>query len=203
MSDEVDAVTKARAGSLAAHGLSDANIADLLLLTSAQVAEIKSSETFKRKYAEDVASRVDRQMQLAEGWDAVEEMSIAHVIESLEYNKDPKFALLAARTANAATRHGKRNDVRVVDASNLQNNIITINLNKTYVQSVQQTEGNGLLDITPRPPPANRKQADLPAPKMVSELLAPVAKAVVENKELKEIEDAFAMAGVALGINDA
>lgn len=191
----VDAVTRARVGSLSAHGLLDQQIADTLLLTLEQVVAVKDSEEFKKKYAEVADEVIQRQLDLAEGWDAVEEKALKHVLETLQFNRDPKYSLIAAKTANAAARRKNVGAAKVIDASQTGNtNIIVLNLNQKFVSKTQTVDG-AVLDVTPRTPQIERKVSDLPSPKIVDDLLMPV-KQRQEKKLLTDLEMAFEQAGV-------
>lgn len=199
----MDAVTRARAGSLAAHGLSDQQIADILLLSIEQIGAARNTDEYKKKYAAIAEEEIQKQIDLADGWDGVEEKAIAQVLETLVYNRDPKFALLAAHTANKAIRRKANNQPKVVDGSAPVNNVITLNLNKTYVTNITSGEAGGnTIDVTPRPENTQRKISDLPSPKSVEELLAPVRNKT-ETKMLTELEQAFEIAGVFKDENPA
>jgi hypothetical protein len=193
----VDAVTRARAGSLAAHGLLDTQIADMLLLSLEQVVSCRETEEYKLKYAEVANEQIQRQLDLEEGWDGVEEKAIEQVLSSLQYNRDPKFALIAAATANKAKRRGTdavRNP-RTIDGSAPGGNIVILNLNKTYINNNQgENKTTATIDVTPRVENQQRKVTDLPSPKAVEELLAPVRQA--KQKVLTELELAFEISGV-------
>lgn len=193
----MDAVTRARAGSLSAHALSDQEIADILLLSIAQINAIKDTLEFKAKYAEVANAVIQRQVDLEEGWDAVEEKALAQVFQTLEYNRDPRYALIAAKTANDANRRStKKRDPRVIDNSKpQQNNTVILNLNKNYIVNKTNEAGtNATIDLTPRVTATERKIADLPSPKDVENLLAPVKKS--PDKVMSELEKAFEIAGV-------
>jgi hypothetical protein len=196
----VDGITRARAGSLSAHGLSDMQIADILLLSIEQVISIRGTDEFKKKYAEEADRAIQAQIDRDEGWDAVEEKSLEVLIETLKFNRDPKFALLAAKTANSAKRPSKEktNAPHVIDpAANNggTTNIIVLNLNKNYTDKA--AAANSSIDITPRPEKIPQRRSDLPSPKIVENLLAPIKDKLGETvKPLTELEQAFKDAGV-------
>lgn len=191
----VDETTRARIGSLCAHGLSDLQIADILLLTQEQVTACHNSPEYKQKYAEVAEERIQRQIDLEEGWDAVETAGIAQILETLKHNRDPKFALGAAAIANKAIRRKNSNGNQIVlDNSRPQeNNVIILQLNKVYVNSSTNGE-NKTLDITPRKLEQPRQRSDLPSPKLVEEMLAPVRQNAPKQKT--ELEQLFEASGV-------
>jgi hypothetical protein len=194
----VDPITRARAGSLAAHGLMDTQIVDILLISREQLEAIKPSPEYKTKYSEVAEEVIQRQIDMDEGWDGVEEKALAHVLQALEYNRDPKYALFAAKTANNAQRKTKRDDPRLtINANSQQTNIIVLNLNKNFVdKTLNEQKDAGTLDITPRQIEEQpRKRFDLPSPTQVESVLAPVKK-VGRDRVLSELEAAFEVAGV-------
>lgn len=175
-------------------------IADILLLTIEQVISCKNSMEYRKKYSETADEIIKRQIDLEEGWDVVEEKAVARVLETLEFNRDPAYALLAARTANQAKRHKNREQSKVIDTSggSKPSNVITLNLNRTYILNAQNTPTGATIDVSPKTAPEARRISDLPTPKAVSELLAPVTQGNVTNTKhiYSELEEAFHAAGV-------
>lgn len=194
----VDAVTRARAGSLAAHGLLDQQIADVLMLTIEQVYAAKNSDEYKIKYAEVAEEVIQRQIDLDGGWDLLEEKALASILDTLSFNRDPNYALHAARAANQAKRRAGSSSTKVIDnsgAGNKTNNIIILNLNKTFITEVQSTPNSAMIDVSPRVAPTTRRISDLPSPKSVDQLLAPVQQSGPISMKT-ELEEAFEVAGV-------
>lgn len=188
----VDAITRARIGSLCAHGLTDAQIADVLILTNEQVLACKSSEEYLTAYSKVAEELIQRQIDLSEGWDAVETKGIEQVLQTLEYNRDPKYALAAAVMANKAQRRkNQAGNAPVIDASQTgKNNIIILNINKNYVNNVGESKTINIIDREP----AKQKISDLPSPKVIDQLLAPVRDEKV--KVLTTLEEEWQRAGV-------
>lgn len=168
--ETVDGVTRERAASLCARSLSDSQIADILLLTYEQIIAIKGTDEYKKKYAEEADKAIQDQLDRDEGWDAIETQSLEILMGTLKFNRDPKFALLAARTANSAERRSKNNSpAKVIDNSNPaggQTNIIFLSINKNYAE-----RENSMIDVSPRPKQIPLKQSDVPSPKLVEEIL--------------------------------
>ena len=199
LTSAVDGTTRARCAALSARGLSDLQIADILLLTFEQVVAVHETEEFKKKYAEEADRAIQDQIDRDEGWDGVESAALGVLLDTMRYNRDPKFALVAAKTANAAERRARNNQpAKVIDSTqpgnNTTNNIVFLQINKNYA-----TRENSQIDITPRPAQIPLKQSDMPAPKLVDELLAPAKKEAgqlntkVDTSDLKEM---FKQAGV-------
>jgi hypothetical protein len=202
MSDfRVDSATCKKVGSLAAYGMNDRAIADALLLSAEQLHFAKTSEEFKQAFSTAAQSRAERVMQLEEGWDALEEKALGTVLETLEHNRDPKFALHAAFVANKAVRRSPASNGRVIDASKV-NNVIVLQLNQKFVQKVQVTDQNAVLDVSPiveRQRQLPRKSHDVPTPKKVSNLLG-VSDGISKRSEVDEILDICKANGISVDL---
>lgn len=185
----IDEASVLRAAALAAYGFDDRKIADTLVLTVEQVEWARQQDVFRIAYAKKAYERTQAQIDLTEGWDSVEENSIAIVLEALQYSKDPKFALLAARTANAAKRN-VGTTARTIDPSRA-GTIVHISLNDRFVRA---TVNNGqAIDVTPQsvnsiPTPRPLKIVDMPSPKQVTDLLGP-ARPLLERMKEHKISD--------------
>lgn len=196
----VDMITRARAGSLSAHGLTGPQIADILLLSIEQISAIKDTVEFKKKYAEEAEKAIQAQIDRDEGWDAVEDEALGALLETLKFNRDPKFALIAAKTANSAVRQNKKHNApHVIDNSKGgSTNIIVLNLNRNYVGG---EAGRAQIELNARPTNIPQRQSDLPSPKIVEAMLAPVKENAA--KPMNDLERMFRDAGVVFdGNND-
>lgn len=191
---QISAATCARAGSLAVYGMADRAIADTLLITVEQVLLVRQTEEFKKAFAAKSQERQQRLMDLEDGWDCVEEKALNAVLENLEYNRDPRYALLAARTANSATRRSPSSAGRVIDATR-GSNVIVLSLNQNFVNKSAVAPDAAVLDIVPVPvrTEAARRRVDLPSPKRVAEMLQ-INRS--KSAALTEIEEDCAAAGV-------
>lgn len=203
--ETVDVTSRVRAGSLAAHGLTDQAISEVLLLSLEQVHSCRESEEFKKKYAEVAEDQIQKQLDLAEGWDAVEESAVKQVLQTLEYNRDPKFALAAANVANKAERRKQvRDKAPALDASKVAGGaqIIVLKLNQNFINNQRDGDDAKLIDVTTFDKNnIPRKQVDLPSPKAVEEFLMPV-KQTPKDKIMTEFERQLEIAGVNFKIND-
>lgn len=185
MTIQCDEITCQRVGTLAAYGWTDAAIADALLLTLDQIAWAKTTDQFRGNFTRYSAERMEKAVTVAEGWDHLEEKSIERIAQALEYNVDPRFALQVARVANQAHRRTEGRGDRVIDASKSDApKVIQLSMNVNFIS--QKTNGeNATLDITARQPGVlPRRQADVPTPQAVSNLLAPAR----EKLKIKEAE---------------
>lgn len=198
--ETVDEATRLRAASLSAKGLLDCQIADILLLSDNQMAAVKLSEEFRKRYSEEATNAIDQAIALEEGWNTLEDEALAALIQTMKYNKDPKFMLAVAATANRAERRAKnkQSDPRVIDASNkTTNNILVLQMNRNYVDKAGE---NGIIDMNRRPDKIPLKQSDMPAPKLVDAILMPEGKEKKEvtllESQVSDIEELAATMGV-------
>lgn len=203
--ETVDVTSRVRAGSLAAHGLTDQAISEVLLLTLEQVRSCRECDEFKKKYAEVAEDQIQKQLDLAEGWDAVEESAVKQVLQTLEYNRDPKFALAAANVANKAERRKQTRDkAPALDASKVAGGaqIIVLKLNQNFINNQRDGDDAKLIDVTTFDKNnIPRKQVDLPSPKAVEEFLSPV-KNTPKDKIMTEFQRQLEIAGVNFKINE-
>lgn len=176
----LDEITCRRIGTLIAYGFSDLQVCDALLVTQPQLDWAREQEEYKKSFAQYAKERLQRQMDVSDGWDAVEEKAIEHVLQTLEYNRDPAYALAAAKIANQAKRHAaSTSNGRVLDTRD-KGKVIVLQMNKTYIDN---RSGDGGLNVATRDPGRAlvRKQSDVPSPKTVSQLLSPKKNTINDN----------------------
>lgn len=166
--DLVDRVSRRKAGKLAAHGLSERQIADALLLTEEQVVACKKTEEYIAAYTEQVREKIETSIDLEEGWDGVEKRALAHVFEAMEYNRNPKFSLTVAAVANKAKRRTPSGQDKPIDTTRI-GNVIQITVNKIYAE---RAVINGEIPVEKRSQLIEqRKISDIPTPQAVHTLL--------------------------------
>ena len=195
---EVDITSRERIACLAARGLSDYSIADIILLSIDHIKAVKESPEFKNKYANEADRIIQEQIDRDEGWDGIETKALETLLETMRFNRDPKFALQTAMIANRAERRAKtgKKDPAIIDASiaDRGSNIVILNVNKTYIQNQQ----NNSVDAVPNKGKIPLKQSDIPSPKLVESILAPAKERERLNrpKEETELELLFKQSGV-------
>lgn len=198
---EVDEATCRKAGTLAAYGLTDRAISDALLLSQEQTAYARQSEPFKISFSKQSSERAQRLIDLEEGWDALEERALSTVLETLKFNRDPRFALQAAFTANKANRRTPGANGRVIDAAKA-GNVIILTMNEGYVQKVQTEPGRGVIDVAARditPKIIPKKSHDILTPQQVTDLLVP-GNSRKKSTMAEELEQQLAIAGVSFDL---
>lgn len=155
-----------KAGILAAFGLADKAIADTLFLSLEQIQAIKETLEFRESCSKQTQERAQRAIDLEEGWDSIESQGIAQVMQTLQFSRDPEFALRAAVFANRAQRRAVSSIGRVIDASHV-GNVITLTVNKNYVTNNNAIVNLKSADTVDLP----RKASDVSSPKRLATLL--------------------------------
>lgn len=137
---------------LEAFGYNNVQIAQALSLSPGIITQIQQDDQYQQTLAPKITERLDKVRLRSEGWDAVEETAIARVIEELQTNPDPDYALRAAALANKASRHGHNGNAPIVAGK--ANTTVRLNLNFANAFSAQingtanESDSNGNSDIT-------------------------------------------------------
>lgn len=105
-------------------------------VSDGRISQIVATDEFKAVQETLATAHFEEQQLLNEGWDAVEQMSIAHVVTAMQHNPDPEFALRVAAVANKATRRGAINHNPIGAGSAGVRAIIQLNAN--FVENLQQ-----------------------------------------------------------------
>jgi len=149
-------------------GMQAVEIAVATNLSESRLSQIFKSDDFL-KIEEVVANEQFEQQELVNsGWDGIEALGINKVLEHLDADPDPEFALKAAALANKAQRRGNhRNNPIATAAGGLKAVVI---LNNTFVQQLQ---GNAVLgNKNENKSLVNQKKSvNFLAPKCVQDLL--------------------------------
>lgn len=110
-------------------------IAQVFGLSEGRVSQLEKTEEIISRVAELHAQHIEKNEDLNEGWDAVEEESLATVITNLRSNPDPDYALRAAVAANKAQRRPGVNGRATINGNNTATAVI--HLNATFVERLQ------------------------------------------------------------------
>jgi hypothetical protein len=95
-------------------------IALVLGIDSEKLLAIMDSEGYQTALAIKEEQDVLKYDTLNDGWDIVENLAVNRVIETLEKNSDPDFAMKAATLANKAQRRGKHVNAPLNAQPNMQ-----------------------------------------------------------------------------------
>lgn len=194
----VDAITRARCGNLAAYGLIETQIADAVLIKVEQVIACKESPEYIQAYAKATSEKTQRAIDLEDGWDAVEEAAVHAVLQGLQYNRDPAFALSAARVANQATRRTPGSNRAPINAAKA-GTVIVLQMNKTFVDKSMKGNGAAMIDVSPQEKNKSieQRRVDMATPDQVNNLLN-IARQTADDMRLGALEKAMKLAGINL-----
>lgn len=119
-------------------GIPEKQLAGILQIDIANLPQILESQDFCTQLAIIEQDAFDNAQLKNEGWDGIEEKAMVHVLQALEGNADPDYALKAAVMANKAQRRGGNKHINspIEIAPNLQT---VIELHPVFVGELQQT----------------------------------------------------------------
>lgn len=183
---EFEPETIAKVGKLVAYGFVDSEIADTLLITVEDVQGIRLLPEFRKAQASELEAKATQQILLSEGWDAIEERALEKVLQGLNYNTDPRFALAAAKIANSATRSHSHNGRKVLDAGRAGSTVV-LHLGDKFIQNVQingvPMDRKSIVDANGNPQ-IEKKVSDVVSPHRVMEILG-IDDAKIDMAELE------------------
>jgi len=144
-------------------------------ISESRVSQILETDEFKNQMQAIATERFEQDSGINEGWDHLEAIALKNVLDRIQWNSDPEFALKAAMMANKAQRRGQFNN-RPLDAKDGVRAVI--NLTAQFIDQLQQNtvnvgNGNGIkqtfLELA-RPngdeKPEQKKQDFLPPEKL-------------------------------------
>lgn len=124
--------------SLFAHGVSQADIAEVFGVTEGRISQLKETVEFKAAFEEKQNVLTLREQELNEGWDKIEEKAIEQIHEKLEAGFDPNFALRAGVMANKAQRRGRVANLTLDAAGRHEGGTVKLNLTKVTINQFKQ-----------------------------------------------------------------
>jgi len=169
-----------------AAGMQAVDIAAATNLSESRLSQIFSSEEYLT-IAEVVSSeQFEQQEMVNQGWDGIEALGITRVLEALDSDPDPDFALKAAALANKAVRRGahQNNPINPVGAG-LKAVVV---LNNTFIENLR---GNAVLgEKSTEANLTNQKKAvNFLAPKCVQDLLHMPAETETVQKVAEDLPE--------------
>jgi len=151
MTDTLDAHQQellARMGHLDQHHLADQEQAKILGISAGRLSQLKGTEQYAQVKAEVQQEVTEQQALINGGWAAVEEQSLAVVLQhvkSMQENSllaDPDYALRAATLANK--RHVRTAPGNVaLDAGASTGKVINLTLSRQFIVNTQQPKEPG------------------------------------------------------------
>jgi len=123
-------------------------------VSESSISQIISSKEYKEVEQVMLVEKAEQMSLLDEGWDGVEALGVKRVLQELQQNPDPEFALKAAVVANKAIRRENSSFKNKPIAAD-QGVRATIHLNPVFVDKMQnnltiQVGGNESLDLVPK-----------------------------------------------------
>jgi len=95
-----------RVAKLVAMGTAQKQIAQACGLTESRISQLVDTDEFRARLAELQSEDLEQADLMNRGWDSVEELALGNVLEAMQANPDPQFALQVANSANRAQRRG-------------------------------------------------------------------------------------------------
>ncbi len=115
-------------------GMTNVDIAQATGLSESRVSQIFETKEFLAIQEVIGAEQFEQQELVNSGWDSVEALGISKVVETLQANPDPDFALRAAVVANKATRRGNYKNNPIAQRAGVKAVIV---LNNTFVERLR------------------------------------------------------------------
>lgn len=119
-----------RVAKLVAMNVSQKQIAQACGVSEGRISQITATDDFRSRLAEIQSEDLEQADETNRGWDMVENLALGHVLENMQLNPDPEFALRVAAQANKAARRGGLGNQPINGKANAT---ATITLNIAYI----------------------------------------------------------------------
>lgn len=123
-------------------GVSQVQIATVVGLSEGRVSQIMATAEYGKQVSEVEMANYEKMEQFNRGWDGVEDLAVATVLEHMQGVPDPDFALKAAVVANKAIRRGGNGNKPIQIQAGLQT---VIELHANFVGQLQNN-----FNVAPR-----------------------------------------------------
>ena len=110
-------------------------IGEVFGISKGRVSQITATDEYSQIAARVGVEEFEKFDTLNKGWDAVESLSVAQIVQSLQTSHDPDFALRAATLANKAQRRGAYN--RPIGIPSTERTV-RLTLNQNFVTKLNQ-----------------------------------------------------------------
>ncbi len=147
------------------------------------------TEAFELQEYKDILARIsteyfEQNQQLNDGWNSVEALALGQVIDTLQWSKDPDYALRAAMLANKANRRGDVTQQTINGAAGAR---AVFHLTANFIEKLQHfgnAKSNGdAAKVVETPPEPEHKATDYMVPEKVEKLF------VVNQPKVRKPED--------------
>lgn len=121
---------------LAYDGASTKSISQCFNVEESQILEIIETDEYKKQLSVITVENLEQAQLLDKGWEGVESFAVSRVLNELQHNPDPDFALKAAQVANKAIRRNgtMRQNTPIQVNNNLQ---AVINIQPAFAKTLQ------------------------------------------------------------------
>jgi hypothetical protein len=102
-------------------------------LSDSRISQILTSEEYAKQQALESADKLQRNIELGDGWDDLEGAALKRVKQAMLANPDADFALRVAAVANKATR---RAGAATINPSEKPS--VVVHLNPVFIEKLQQ-----------------------------------------------------------------
>ena len=103
-------------------------------ISESRVTQILETEEFKDLMQSIASERFDQDSSINDGWDHLEAIALKNILEKIQWNGDPEFALKAAMMANKAQRRGQFNNRPLDERDGVR---AVINLTAAFIDQLQ------------------------------------------------------------------
>jgi len=141
LSEEQKELAQRKVAEFTVQGLPDVQIASVIGVPEELVAEIKLQAAYITIEARLKTEALTKTANISAAWDTAEARALEVVNKYLQVNSDPDYAIKVAGMANRAVR---RSTGETVNATTAGDKAITINLQTTYIENLQN---NANLEI--------------------------------------------------------
>lgn len=165
-------------------GASLEDIGRVVGLAAADIKDLQDNNAeFQAIQSEILREKHESDTTRDQGWDRLEETALANVLETMQWNKDPEFALKAAMIANRANRRTARPANQALQAPANAGSRAVISLNLAFIQRLQSGALQPrTLEMVPN------KQSDVLSPTTVENALFPKQQKAEEDDLLVGID---------------
>ena len=124
-----------KVANMVAYSVPNGQIAMVCGISEDELNKLLDTPQFQTELASVEFDGVEKQKTLNDGWDAIENSALAHLVTAMQTMKDVDFSLKVAAVANKAVRRGGRFN-KPIDGNLGSRAVVT--LNQTFVNRLQQ-----------------------------------------------------------------
>ena len=120
---------------LVALGTREEDVLDIMGIEQQELLTALTDPQVKQAIQEQKDEQYQTHNDINQGWDLVEQLGITNVIQTLQQNPDPSFALAAATQANKMRRReAGTGQIQPINAQ--QNNVVVVRLSQNFTDRI-------------------------------------------------------------------